>query len=135
MLSTLTIGNLKGADIHIVTERRKVIVVEVKTTASKRFVTGFFQKYRTKQTPHPDFWVLCRLSDPVDEFYVLSHAQLSKIQAKRNGFAPTFNWDEVYQKCAKGVDNVIVDNVVKYLARWEKIERKAGVFEANQTKG
>ena len=127
MLSSVTLGNLKGADIHIVTENRKVIVVEVKTTERKRFVTGFFQKYKTKTTLHPDFWVLCRLNSSGDEFYVLSHTELARIQAKRNGLDTKFNWDVAHGKWAKGVDNVTVADVEKYLNAWAKIEKKAGL--------
>ena len=129
LFASVTIGNLKGADIHIITDRRKVIVVEVKTTASDRFVTGFFQKYKTETDPHPDFWVLCKLCDDGDEFYVLSHKEMAKAQAERNGFPAKFQWAAVREKCAKGVDNVTRSNVLAFADEWKKLKDAAGVSD------
>lgn len=126
MFATVTIGNLKGADIHIVTKERKVIVIEVKTTDSNRFVTGFYQKYKSADAAHPDFWVLCKLCAGGDEFFVLSHSEMARVQAVRNGFSGDFHWDAVRDKCAKGVDNVIRQDVLAFAGAWNKIKVAAG---------
>jgi hypothetical protein len=120
-LASITMGNLKGADIHIVTEQRKVIVVEVKTTCSTRFVTSFYQKYKTKNTVHPDIWVLCQIRNENDRFFILTHEEMSKVQAKRNGFLEQFDWDEVNKKCQFGVDNVLLNDILEYENAWEII--------------
>jgi hypothetical protein len=125
MLASVTMGNLKGADIHIVTPERKVIVVEVKTTASTRFVTGFFQKYKKRETTHPDIWVLCQLGKDTDRFFILTHKEMAEAQAKRNGFKSEFDWDEVHQKCGKGVDNVLITHIEQQENAWEKIDEIA----------
>lgn len=47
---SLTYGNAKAADVIVfgMQERKTCYVVEVKTSKSTRFVTGFFQKYGDK---------------------------------------------------------------------------------------
>ena len=100
-------------------------MVEVKTTESNRFVTGFFQKYKQKETIHPDIWVLCQLGEDTDRFFVLTHAEMAEAQAIRNGFTSEFDWNEVHKKCAKGVDNVLLKHIEQYEGAWEKISKRA----------
>lgn len=89
MFATVTYGNLKGTDIFAIGPNRRAAVVEVKASNSSRFVTGFYQKYKTEDTEHPTFWVLYSL-EPLPEggfgerFFVLSHEEMAEAQALRN---------------------------------------------------
>jgi hypothetical protein len=88
LFATVTYGNKKGADIYAVGSNRVAAVIEVKASNSSRFVTSFYQKYKSSDLPHPDFWVLYSLRSDADafaeRFFVLSHDELGRIQAVRN---------------------------------------------------
>ena len=43
--ASITFGNAKATDVVIILENKSFRRIEVKTTRSTRFVTGFFQKY------------------------------------------------------------------------------------------
>ncbi len=122
LFATITYGHMKGIDIYVVGRRRKATVVEVKSSTTGRFVTGFYQKYPTRTTEHPDFWVLCRLMDDgKDEFYVLSHVQMEKAQRERNRPGSKATWEELALDFQKGVDNVLAEDLGSYVSKWEKI--------------
>jgi len=114
--SSLTYGNHKAADVMVINpETRKALVIEVKTTKSNRIVTGFFQKYKTPVTPHPDFWVVVHIDkDNYSNYYVLTHDEMSKIQMARNGMT---EWNHV-----NGVDNILLEHIKTYKNDWEKIK-------------
>jgi len=114
--SSLTYGKHKAADVLVINpEERKAFVIEVKTTKSNRVVTGFFQKYKTPETPHPDFWVIAHIDENyISNYYVLTHEEMSKIQMARNGMT---KWGYV-----KGVDNILLEQVKKFHNDWNKIE-------------
>ena len=114
--SIMTYGNHKAADILVINpETRKALVIEVKTTKSKRIVTGFFQKYKTPETPHPDFWVIVHINeDNCSNYYVLTHDEMSKIQMTRNGIN---KWEHV-----KGVDNILLESIMSFQNDWNKIK-------------
>lgn len=119
--SSLTYGNHKAADvIAINTDTKKVGVIEVKTTRSNRVVTGFFQKYITPKTQHPDFWVIVRIDeDNLSHFYILTHDEMSKIQMTSNKMT---KWEAV-----NGVDNIHIDLIKEYKDGWGKINSFLGI--------
>ena len=123
LFAQMTYGNSKGADIHVFSVNRRVVVVEVKSSNSQRFVTGFYQKYRTIDAPHPDFWVLYRpRSDAHDEqFFILTHEEMAEAQAKGNFGEESLPYLERVARVAKGVDNVNVKNVTQHEDAWDKI--------------
>jgi len=115
---TLTLGNAKAADVVVTVPNGKTRIVEVKTSSSNRFVTGFFQKYPTPKTvPHPDFWVVVRIDKDSHEarFFVFTHSEMAKVQMRRNKMN---RWARV-----QGVDNILIEHVEPFENRWGKIEK------------
>ena len=124
VFATITYGNKKGADIYAIGPNRQTAVVEVKASNSDRFVTGFYQKYEEETKEHPDFWVLYSFKSNRDErFYVLSHAELAKIQGERNYPGKSMTWAEHALAVQKGVDNVLAKDLTAHESAWEKITR------------
>jgi len=121
IFATVTMGNLKAADIHIIVNKH-VYSVEVKTTNGKRFVTSFFQKYKAPELDHPDFWILCHLDTLRDRFFILTHEELARVQSNRNSHSKVFDWLEEANRSAKGVDNVLIDDIEIYENQWDNIE-------------
>lgn len=114
--ASLTYGNHKAADILVINPAtRKALALEVKTTKSNRIVTGFFQKYKTAETPHPDFWVIVFIDKlNISNYYVLSHNEIAEIQMKRNGMT---EWKHV-----NGVDNILLESIKESQNNWDKIK-------------
>jgi hypothetical protein len=114
--SSLTYGNQKAADILVINPAtRKALVIEVKTTKNTRIVTGLFQKYKTPETPHPDFWVIVFIDKMnISNYYVLSHKEIAEIQMKRNGMT---EWKHI-----NGVDNILLENIKEFQNNWDKIK-------------
>ena len=124
IFATITFGNAKGADIYAIGPTRRSAIIEVKSSNSSKFVTGFYQKYRDEIRDHPHFWVLYSMTDPdTEEFYVLSHAEMAKAQGARNFPGKTMTYEEHAMAVAKGVDNVLAKDLQKYKAAWSKIGR------------
>jgi hypothetical protein len=124
LFATITYGNQKGADIYAIGPNRRTAVVEVKASNSRRFVTGFYQKYGDEMKEHPDFWVLYALgADGVEQFFVLTHDEMAEVQAGRNFPGRTLTWAERGEAVARGVDNVRVDDVDAHRDGWDKIVR------------
>ena len=126
MFATITYGNRKGADIYAIGATRKTAVIEVKASSSSRFVTGFYQKYKTPGQEHPTSWVLCSFTEKDGEFnerfFVLTHREMALAQARRND--PNGRpYDKRYLEKwgQRGVDNVVIDGVKKHESRWDKI--------------
>jgi len=112
---SITLGNMKATDIlvYINTTLRRI---EVKTTRSNRFVTGFFQKYFNPSQCHPDYWVLVHVdSNNYSRYFVLTHQEMGNIQMQRNGMA---SW----KQNTKGVDNVLLKHVSQFENQWNKIK-------------
>ncbi len=61
--ATITYGNQKAIDIIVICKDKKNLNIEVKTSMSKRIVTGFFQKYTSPEALHPDFWVIVYIDE------------------------------------------------------------------------
>lgn len=111
---SITMGNTKAVDIFVAkgTVLRKI---EVKTTRSTKFVTGFFQKYYNPSQYHPDYWVLVQIdSNYNSRFFVLTHQEMGNIQMQRNGMV---SWAHN----PNGVDNVLLKDVKIYENQWNKI--------------
>lgn len=92
--ASLTIGNHKAVDIIATnSNNNKACYIQVKASDSTRIVTGFFQKYKTEETSHPDFWIIVHFHrSNVVHFYVLSHQEMRKVQMERNAM---IEWREV----------------------------------------
>jgi len=110
IFATVTYGNMKGADIFAIGPNRRAAVVEVKASNSSRFVTKFYQRYKSRDVEHPNFWVLYSVT-PRDRFFVLSHAQLADVQAERNHPGEDLSYDERAKRVEHGVDNVLIRDV------------------------
>jgi hypothetical protein len=113
--ATLTLGNHKAVDIIATNPiNNKACFIQVKASDSTRIVTGFFQKYKTEETPHPDFWIIVHFGkDNITDFYVLTHSEMAKVQMERNGMT---EWREV-----NGVDNVLLNSLSNFKNKFETI--------------
>jgi len=114
--ATVTYGNKKAVDIIIIGKNKQAWSVEVKTTTSNKFVTGFFQKYyQADIEPRPNFWVLVKIEDKTKnaDFYVLTHKEMGEVQKGRNKMK---EWHKVI-----GVDNVLTEHIEEYKNKWETI--------------
>ena len=136
--ATVTFGNAKSADVVAYGSNRRAVVIEVKTSQQKNFVTGFYNKYATPEQEHPDFWVLVQVkTNPKDDFaerfFILSHSELSIVQAERNRAYrirccdvkedQELSWGDHYRLSQQGVDNVLLTDVAEQEGQWEKIVR------------
>jgi len=118
---------MKGCDVIAVGANQRAAIVEVKTSQSARFVTGFYQKYKTVSREHPTFWVLYSTRvdglEFEDRFFVLTHDELATVQAERNHPGEVLEYAVRAERVAKGVDNVLVAHVERHENAWEKIVR------------
>ena len=129
IFATVTYGNKKGADIVAVDLNRRAALVEVKASNSLRFVTSFYQKYKTPIdaiTPldaRPTFWVLYSVvgSEQTERFFILTHAEMAEAQACRNAPGECLTYAERVQRWSRGVDNVNLSSVVAHENCWGKI--------------
>jgi hypothetical protein len=119
-------GVMMPGDIFIFQDP-KIWYVEVKTTKSTKFITGFFQKFHSAEhKPAPDFWVLVHINSEtfISDFYVLTHEEMAKEQMKRNKMT---EWQKV-----NGVDSVEIKHLNKeYLNNWKIIESIITVEKTN----
>jgi len=125
IFATVTFGNMKGADIIAVGCNRRAAVVEVKASNSARFLTKFYQTYKTPDVEHPAFWVLYSFRPHgdahIERFFVLSHEELADKQASRNHPGEELPYLERARRVATGVDNVLLDDVKDCEDSWYKI--------------
>lgn len=134
--ATVTFGHAKSADVVAYGSNHKAVIVEVKTTQKKKFVTCFYNKYKTPEQEHPDFWVLVQIkvgpnSNFTERFFILTHAELSVIQARHNRAyrvrrgdvteQQRLSWEDHYRLTKHGVDNVLLTDVEKSEDEWDKI--------------
>ena len=111
---SITMGNAKAVDVYVLTENG-VRRIEVKTTRSNKFVTGFFQKYFDPSQYHPNYWVLVHIdSQNNSRFFILTHQEMGDVQMQRNG-------KNTWEPNPGGVDNVLLKHVAKYENQWDKI--------------
>ena len=112
--ASITMGNTKAVDVYVFTAnglRR----IEVKTTRSNKFVTGFFQKYFDPSQCHPDYWVLVHIdSQNISHFFILTHQEMGNVQMQCNG-------KKTWRPNPGGVDNVLLKNIVQFENKWSKI--------------
>lgn len=125
IFATVTFGNMKGTDIVAVGANRRAAIIEVKASNSTKFVTKFYQRYKTPDTEHPTFWVLYSVRQNgelfTDRFFVLSHHELAEKQAKRNCADQPLSYLECAERFASGVDNVHLADVLECEDKWHKI--------------
>ncbi|MBC8472535.1 MAG: hypothetical protein H8D56_23985 [Planctomycetes bacterium] len=134
--ATVTFGHAKSADVIAYGSNRKAAVIEVKTSQQKNFVTSLYNKYKTPEYEHPDFWVLFQIkvgpeSNFTERFFILSHKELSIIQARRNRAyhvkrgdvteKQRLSWEYHYRLSQNGVDNVLLTDVEESKDKWDKI--------------
>lgn len=111
---SITMGNAKAVDVYVFTGNG-VRRIEVKTTRSNKFVTGFFQKYFDPSKCHPDYWVLVHIdSQNTSHFYILTHQEMGDVQMLRNGMS-------AWGPNPGGVDNVLLKHIVQFENMWSKI--------------
>ena len=111
----ISIGNYKGVDILVFGNNGMYKKIEVKTSKTKRFVTGFFKKYGDITQPHPDFWVIVHIDENnISHYYVMTHEEIGNLQMNRNKMA---EWKPV----PNGVDNLILSNIEEFENCWDKI--------------
>ena len=99
-------------------------------------MTSFYNKYKTPEYEHPDFWVLVQIKIDSDQnfkerFFILSHTELSVIQAEHNrayrircGDVTAdqhLTWEDLYQLSQRSVDNVLSTDVEELEDKWNKI--------------
>ena len=131
IFATITYGNMKGANVFAIGPNRRAAVVEVKASNSSRFVTGFYQRYKSRDVVHPNFWVLYSVS-PRDRLFVLSHEQLADVQAQRN-HCEDLSYDERAKRVEHGVDNVLIQDVEAHEDTWAKIMNGARLRPNSET--
>lgn len=111
---SITMGTAKAVDVYVFMGnglRR----IEVKTTRSNKFVTGFFQKYFDPSQCHPDYWVLVHIdSQNISNFFILTHQEMGNVQMQLNG-------KNTWGPNPGGVDNVLLKHVVQFEDMWSKI--------------
>ena len=113
--ANLTLGNKKAVDIIVLLNENKAKTIEVKTTNKNRIVTGFFQKYKTPETPHPDIWIMVIIDKLLStRFFILTHEEVAMTQMKVNKLD---NWAEN----KGGVDNIPIKDLLEFENKWEKI--------------
>lgn len=122
ILASITFGNLKSTDIIINSiQDSKLYSLEVKTSRKAKFVTGFFQKYYSKEIKGPDFWILTNVDKNLrSRYFILSHEEMANVQMQRNGMTA---WRKI-----NGVDNVLMNQVLEYEDSWEKITGIVGQY-------
>lgn len=113
--ASITMGNAKAVDVYVFTENG-VRRIEVKTTRSNKFVTGFFQKYFDPSQYHPNYWVLVHIdSQNNSRFFILTHQEMGDVQMQRNG-------KNTWEPNPGGVDNVLLKHVIEFENQWDKIK-------------
>ena len=111
---SITLGNAKATDIIIFLNDDSYKRIEVKTSRSNRYVTGFFQKYYDKSRTHPDFWVFVHIDTANNSnYYILTHEKMGEVQMKRNNMK---NWEKI-----EGCDNVLLSALRPFKDQWNKI--------------
>jgi len=129
VFATVTYGNRKGVDVYAISDRReRAIRIEVKTSQRTNFVTRITQKRLTRDPTAPDFWVLFQIQPRRDgsfgeRFFVLTHREICRIQAKRNRkYAARYMAKHRKRPDPLvGVDNVKVADVTQHEDQWAKI--------------
>ena len=113
---SLTMGNAKAVDVFVFKQDNTCRRIEVKTSRSTKFVTGFFRKYYDiSQSNHPDIWILVHIdTDNISHYYILTHQEMGDVQMQRNG-------QTQWQHNPNGVDNVLLKHIQQFEDQWNKI--------------
>lgn len=129
VFATVTYGNHKAADVYAINDASgRALKIEVKTSQIGRFVTGIGQKKFDSEERPPDFWVLCQLCPNragtfSEGFFILTHAEICRVQQARNRvYANRYAARHgISPDIAKGVDNLIIEDVKAFEGQWDKI--------------
>lgn len=109
---------MKGADVVATGPSRRSAIIEVKASNTNRFVTGLYQKYRSRECEHPTFWVLCAITPGggfnTERAFVLTHEELAVAQARRNCPGEPLSYEQIASRCRKGVDNIRIEDVLAF---------------------
>jgi len=131
VFATITYGNRKSVDIYAISGRHsRALKIEVKTSQTRRFLTGIGQKGKglASRPDAPDFWVLVQVRRGPDgcyteRFFVLTDREIWQKQAVQNR-----DYVKRYAKrnkrkpdMSKGVDSIAVVDVEEYEDEWPKI--------------
>lgn len=72
-----------------------------------------------------DFWVLYWLkSNGEEEFFVLTHKEMAKVQRERSKSDLKLTWLEIAEAAKKGVDDVLAKDLGPYESAWQKIVKQ-----------
>lgn len=121
--ATLTLGNKKGIDIFIYNnETNHTKSIEVKTTQRNTFMTSLFQKYKTEESKHPDYWILFSTKEEADNkfedtFYIIEHKDLIILQKKMNK-SEDLSYAECVEKAKVGADNIGYSLLSEFKDNW-----------------
>ncbi len=125
IFATVTFGNMKGADVVAVGPNRRAAIIEVKASQTTGFVTRFYQRYKTTAEEHPTFWVLYSVKSVeksyAERFFVLTHDEMAKAQARRNHPGEDLPYEETALRVPNGVDNVRAKDIETHEDAWGKI--------------
>ena len=135
VFATVTYGNHKGVDVYAISDQGDLAVrIEVKTSQQGNFVTKLTQKGSADDRRTPDFWVLCQIkagdySSFRERFFILTHKEISRIQAKRNKIygAKYLARHGSEFDFSKGIDNVKLADVEAFEDGWDKILVRLGL--------
>lgn len=113
---SLTMGNAKSVDVFVFKQNNVCRRIEVKTSRSTKFVTGFFRKYyNMSQGHHPDIWILVHIDEKnLSHYFILTHQEMGNVQMHRNK-------QTQWQQNLKGVDNVLLKDIKQYENNWNII--------------
>ena len=127
MLATVSYGNSKSADIFVIApDTSRVVCVEVKTTARKRWVVGD-RASQAQASVRELVWVLVLLpqdnaSMAAPQFFVLSQEDIKRKTDSRNR-----EYNQKYMArhgknfIGRGVDNLELKDVQEFEGKWEKV--------------
>ena len=116
--ASITYGNAKAVDVIVFDDTTSTFKrIEVKTSRNDRFVTSFFQKYylNNNNKTHPDYWIIVRVDDDKNHFYVLTHDEMARAQMSNNKI------NEWWIEKPTGVDNVSLKHIEMYENKFDKI--------------
>ena len=121
--ATITLGNKKGIDIFIYNkDTNHTKSIEVKTTQKNTFMTLLFQKYKTEELKHPDYWILFRIKQVEDkfeeDFYILEHKDLVSLQKQMNN-TKDWSYAKSVEKANPGADNIRINLLSAFKDNWD----------------
>lgn len=123
--ASITLGNAKSADLVVFGANKRVVIIEVKTSQTGKFLTKYYQ-HEKPEGDRPDFWVfynmgLTTTGEFVDQFFILTDEEVAEVQALANNISPIVPYSARFVQGKGGTDGFKMDAVVAYEDRWDKI--------------